>query len=135
MSGFSYIVPPSLLLSPSARKRIQIAAHLSEIFTIGIAGLVYWTSELEDGYVIPHSDLLVTALMLGALVFAVLFIAMGAFLRKFDKSSDTKRAFWWALLVLTGPCGALAYCYAVYLPQTRPVPMTDEEKFSAATSD
>jgi hypothetical protein len=130
MSGFSYIVPSSLLLSPSARKRIQVAAHSSAVSIVGIAGLIYWTSEMEDGYVIPHSDFIVMALMVAALAFAILWIAMGAFLRKFDKSSDSTRAFWWFVLVLTGPIGALAYCYAGYLPQTKPQ-VTPDQAFTA----
>ncbi len=85
---------------------------------------------MEDGYVIPHSDLLITALMVAALAFAVLWIAMGAFLRRFDRSSDSNRAFWWLVLVLTGPIGALAYCYAVYLPQTK-LRTTSEQAYTA----
>jgi uncharacterized membrane protein YfcA len=102
MSGFSYVVPPSLLLSTSARKWIQVAAHLSEVFIVGIAGLIYWTSDLEEGYVIPHGDVLMTGIMTGAFAVAVLWIAMGA----------------------------LAYFYQVYLPQTKPQE-TPEQAFTA----
>jgi hypothetical protein len=130
MSGFSYVVPPSLLLSTSARKWIQVAAHLSEVFIVGIAGLIYWTSDLEEGYVIPHGDVLMTGIMTGAFAVAVLWIAMGAFVRKFDKTSDSKRALWWLILWLTGPIGALAYFYQVYLPQTKPQE-TPEQAFTA----
>ena len=45
---------------------------------------------------------------------------------KFDKSGGWAKTMWFVLMITGLPFGFLAYFYAVYLPQTRPV--TDEEK-------
>jgi hypothetical protein len=135
MSGFAHIIPPSVLLSSRARSAYKTAAAGTKLFILLLFAIIYWSvgdSGSEMGT--TASSVLRMLLFAGAMSFATLAAGMEAYLFKFDKSGGWTRTFWFLAMLVALPFGILAYFYSVYLPQTRPTPLTEEEKFSAAAS-
>jgi apolipoprotein N-acyltransferase len=135
MSGFAHIVPPSVLLSPKARSAYKTAAAGTKLFILVFSAIIYWSvgdSGSEMGQ--PASLVLRLLLFTGVMSFATLATAMETYLFKFDKSGGWAKTFWFVAMMVGLPFGFLGYFYKVYLPQTRPGPTTEEEKFSAAAS-
>jgi apolipoprotein N-acyltransferase len=135
MSGFAHIIPPSVLLSPRARNAYKTAAAGTKLFIVLFSIIVYWSlADIAPEMGAAASFVFRLLVFTGAMSFAALATAMECYCFKFDKSGGWAKTFWFLVMMVGLPFGFLAYFYAVYLPQTRSVPVTEEEKFSAAAS-
>jgi hypothetical protein len=129
----TYVVSESWLISPTAKK-VYVASAVLTVFFFGVLMTIVFAAALAGG-TLAQAPLL--ASVLKALLFislmgtALLWIGMWYFWYRFHPGSDMSKALWAAIILVSGPVGALLYFLAVYLrsPEVR-----ERAKAQAATA-
>ncbi len=113
----TYIVSDSWLISPTAKKMYVAGAVLTIIF-LGLLTTIVFATALAGGTLAESPVLasaLKTLLFMSILGAALLWMGMWYFWYRFHKGSDMNKALWAALILVSGPIGALLYFLIVYL--------------------
>ena len=104
----NYYINKEWMLSGTAQRIYRIAASLSMVLFFMMVAL-----RLVGG--IPEALLPIVRLLLlaGVLGTATTMVAMEYFLFGFDRSSASKKAFWFCVMLFP-PLGPALYCFIVY---------------------
>lgn len=123
---YHYFINREWMISSAARRVYRSAAKLSLAFFF-----LVWFFPLLDR--VPPTFYLLLRLFVfaGVLSAALLIVAMEYFLFGFDRSSETRRALSFLLMMLP-ILGSAIYCLTTYSRLTAPADNSDEARFGAS---